>query len=118
MNTIAQAYEISSQTIRQSNNIQDSSKVQPGDTVWVPKARKSERRGYTFRYYSERHTQENPTPEPRVKEKIVPTPTPAVEETKTADAEPDEVEFPRAVKRYGPIRFQWPLKDTFQILRP
>ncbi len=116
---ICRAYDKSIDEIQQVNNITDPSSIMIGQRIWIPGAfevQDVEIPKVTI--IAEAPVIEN-KPEPRVEEKIVPPPTPTPKAEKKDDKKPTPTpqEFPRKVEEYGPIRFQWPIKDNFRVLR-
>lgn len=111
---IARAYEITVREIQQVNNIADPSQIRAGQILWIPRAlevKDVEVPTVTIKTFEPTAV---PTQEPRVVVQVVPTPTPKPVPT----AEANMQQFPRDVKEYADIRFQWPIKERFRVVKP
>lgn len=114
MIAIARAYEITLQELQRVNNLPDVSQLRVGQVLWVPRAKEVkdvEIPTVTIRTFEPTAA---PTSEPRVVVKVVPTPTPKP----VPPAEANLQQFPAEIKEYAGIRFQWPIKDSFRVVRP
>lgn len=115
LSAIARAYDISVVELQRVNNLPDASELRVGKVLWVPGAEQVEEVEII------KSTVVTPEPikevedDPRVVQEVKPAPTP---EVKPEEKSEPEQNFPRAVSEFADIRFQWPLKENFRIIRP
>ncbi len=118
---IAKAYEIPSRKIEEANNLKHADDLFAWQKIWIPEAKEVkdiETKQVTL--ITESAIQSLPKEDKRVEEKVVPPP-PKPKPTPKKGKKPtptEEVEFPRAVTQIGELKYQWPLKDSFRVLRP
>ncbi|MGC9327852.1 MAG: LysM peptidoglycan-binding domain-containing M23 family metallopeptidase [Candidatus Hinthialibacter sp.] len=130
---IANAYGLTIQELQRVNNLPDPSRIFVNQELWIPRAK--EVKDIEVKRVKVVSAKETPQPEPQtsVSQKESTRPASPSSKTKTitsepaskqvekteveAAPEPDPVDFPRKVKEFGPVRFQWPLKDSFKFLR-
>lgn len=116
LTAIAAVYDKSPNDLQRVNNLPDASKLRAGQVLWIPGAKQVEdveiikRTVVTTEPVKE--LQNNPVVVQNVKP--APTPTPKPEEA----AQPPQEEFPRKVSEFANMRFQWPIKENFRIVRP
>ncbi len=117
LSAIAAAYsehDVTTRELQRVNRIQDPSHIQAGQTLWVPRAIEVK----DVEVEPVKVVSADPVKEyeddPRVKQEIKPQPTPKP----TPKAKEEQVhEFPREVNDFAEKRFQWPIKDTFRVVR-
>ena len=117
---IAKAYDITVRELKEVNNLSDSKKITPSQSLWIPRAKEIKDVEMQKVTIASEKPAKRKRQEPRVVEKTVPPPEPSTqgEASEAIKSETPEVEFPREVTTIGDKRFQWPLKDSFRILRP
>ncbi len=132
LSAIAKAYKVPLNELQRVNNLPDPSKIYVNQEVWIPRAKEVKDIDIPKVEIATNSPSKPPYNDPRVVEKIVPTPSPtrksmiksasdaiassASPNTQTAPT-PTPVEFPRKIKEYGPVKFQWPLKTVFKVVR-
>ncbi len=125
---IAAAYDISMEEVQRVNNIHDPSRIYIGQELWIPRAKEVKDVEITPVTIVSAEPVKQPRKDPRVnrtsntKSKSTASSEP---DTKTVSQKPDKtvaptptpVEFPREVKQFGDKKFQWPIKESFKVLR-
>ncbi|MBN2326426.1 MAG: LysM peptidoglycan-binding domain-containing M23 family metallopeptidase [Candidatus Omnitrophica bacterium] len=130
---IANAYGLTIQELQRVNNLADPSRIYVDQELWIPRAKEvkdievkrvrvvsAEPAPKTAPKTSVQQKTENKSASSSSKIRTI-TSEPATEpvektETETAPA-PAPVDFPRKVKEFGPVKFQWPIKDSFKFVR-
>ncbi|RJP35333.1 MAG: LysM peptidoglycan-binding domain-containing protein [Candidatus Omnitrophota bacterium] len=118
---IAKAYDITPRELQEANNLTDSKDLRAWQSLWIPRAKEVKDVETTkVTVITEKPVVNLPKEDKRVIEKITPPPSKPLEtpsaQKKSVPAQ--DVEFPRAVKQFGSLKYQWPLKDSFRVVRP
>ncbi len=116
LSAIAKAYDVPSNELQRVNNLPDASKLEAGQVLWVPGAKEVK----DVEIIKVNVVTNTPVKEledkPNVVQEIKPTPTPNPQPEE--EAKPPQQEFPRKVSEFAGMRFQWPIKENFRVVRP
>jgi lipoprotein NlpD len=125
---IAAAYDIQMEEIQRVNNIHDPSRIYLGQELWIPRAKEVKDVEIAPVTVVSAEPVKQPKKDPRVNHKtnVKPQTTESAKPNKTTDSSkpdktitptPTPVDFPRKVKQFGDKKYQWPIKDSFKVLR-
>ncbi len=113
---IAEAYDITMAELQQVNNLYDPNELKAGDKLWIPRAKEVQDIKIPTVTIAVAKPIPTPKPEEQVKIEVKPTPEPTQAPKKEAVQEVEQ-EFPRAIKKIEDLKFQWPIKDNFTIVK-
>ena len=116
LSAIADAYEVTPSELQRVNNLPDASKLRAGQVLWIPGAKQVEDVEIIKRTVVTQEPVKELTNNPAVEQVVKPAPTPTPKPG-AETAEPPQ-EFPRKVSEFANMRFQWPIKENFRIIRP
>lgn len=114
LTAIAAVYDKSPNELQRVNNLPDASKLRAGQVLWIPGAKQVEDVEIIKRTVVTPEEVNELKDNPVVVQDVKPAPTPKPEE----NAQPPQEEFPRKVSEFANMRFQWPIKENFRIVRP
>lgn len=135
---IANTYNVSLDELQRANNLPDPSKIYLNQELWIPRAKevkdvdvpkavvlsgdpvKQEKK--PSRIGSKSKVSSSPesknTAQAAIQSSTASSETKANSQSvESATADQPPVDFPRKVKEFGSVKFQWPLKESFKFLR-